>query len=259
MDKLKLYCTDLDGTILTSEKPKDGEFVICVAVKNNKCASFMYNESYDKFLKIISNINTLPITSRCEESYNNIYFKKFFEYALVDNGAKLLHNGEVDIEWLEESRDIINKHKSKEKFEMAKKYIESFGYERKWSTEFVLDYAIRNISEERVNELKSLLSEYSDVLNIRFGKHSVIGTYKCLTKGINIKRFADRYGYELFISSGDSLEDISMFDYTKYSYWKGLDEIKNSSNNIIVFNGDNSSKYNYINWLIDNIYDLVCK
>ena len=117
-EKRKLWATDMDGTLICNQPVN--KYGICVAVKGGKNSSFMKNETYDKLMKLINceDINILPITSRCRTSYLNIYFNKFFDRALVENGAILVSNNkQEEIEWITESREIIKevkKNKCKE-------------------------------------------------------------------------------------------------------------------------------------------------
>lgn len=213
----KLYCTDMDSTIICNQQPT--EFGVCVAVKGGRNTSFMYNEAYDKFVEITKKIKTLPITTRCEKSYNNIYLKKLFNYALVDNGAILVCDNLKEREdWILESREIVKE--DAENFEKIRKIIESYGYKEKWGSEFVLDYVNKDVTDEDILNIQKEIDGLTDNLLINIKNTSFVCTYKKLSKGSNIKRFATKYSYELYISSGDNLEDESMFEVTKYSVGK---------------------------------------
>lgn len=242
---MRLYCTDLDNTIICGQEPE--YFGTCVAIKNNKKASFMTMESYDKFIEIISNIMTLPITTRCEKSYNNIYLKKFFKYALVDNGAILISENAKECEdWIKESRQIISPYKKE--FEEIRKLIEFYGYKEKWGSEFVLDYVNKEITEEKKNELQKKLESYGNFL-INIGKTSFVCTYNKLSKGENIKRFAQKYGYEIYITTGDNKEDESMFCESVHSFGKNNAKINLKS----------TDKLDFCNKVINEVYELLTK
>lgn len=240
----RLYCTDLDNTIICGQQPN--AYGICVAVKNGKNASFMNNESYDKFISIVKKIKTLPVTTRCEKSYNNIYLKRLFDYALVENGAVLVTDKQDEYDaWLEESRSIVSKEKSE--FETVRGIIESFGYKEKWGSEFVLDYTNKDITDSDRDALKIVMEEYKENFLINIGKTSIVCTYKKLSKGVGIKRFAKKYSYDLFLSTGDNLEDESMFKETKNSIGKNNAEY--------VFTAD--TKLEYCDKVIDKVIELI--
>lgn len=213
----QLYCTDLDSTIICSQVPT--QLGVCVAVKNNKNASYMTNESYDTFIKIINSIDTLPITTRCEKSYNNIYLKKFFKYALVDNGAILVCEDEnIKEQWIKESYQIVKD--DQKDFEKVRTIIEKFGYTEKWGSDFVLDYVNKDITPELIENLKQEIAPFSENLLVNINKTSAVITFEKLSKGASIERFAKQFNYELFLTSGDNKEDESMFNKSIISIGK---------------------------------------
>ena len=64
----KLFCTDLDNTIICNEKPN--LLGICVATKNNINSSYMDNKTYDKFIKIINHIKTIFVVHSYIQSWH---------------------------------------------------------------------------------------------------------------------------------------------------------------------------------------------
>ena len=240
----RIFCTDLDSTIICSQVPS--EFGICVAVKNGKNASFMRNESYDKFLRIINKIKTIPITTRCEKSYENIYLKKYFDYALVDNGAILVcQDPLVKEEWFNESMEISKPDRNN--FDKIRKIIENYGYYEKWGSEFVLDYVNKDATPELQEKIRKEIEPFSSNFLINIGKTSFLCTFNSLSKGENIKRFAKKFGYELYISAGDNKEDESMFKVTSISIGK-----KNAT-----FNFDIKDKLDYCDKVIDKVCEII--
>lgn len=240
----RLYCTDLDSTIICNQAPT--QLGICVATKNNKNASYMTNESYDTFIKIINSIDTLPITTRCEKSYNNIYLKKFFKYALVDNGAILVYDDKkIRDNWVAESYKLI-KNDQKD-FEEIRSIIEKFGYTEKWGSDFVLDYVNKNINSETIEKLKQEITPLSDNLLININKTSILVTFEKLSKGANIERFAKQFNYELFLTSGDNKEDESMFNKSTISLGK-----KNAT-----YCKECNDKLEFCDFIINTAYTII--
>lgn len=240
----KVFFTDLDSTIICSQEPE--KFGICVAMKNGRKSSFMYNDTYNKFIKITEKIDVIPITTRCEKSYNNIYLKKFFKYALVDNGAILISEDKsLCNEWIKESRKIIKDDVVN--FEAIRNIIEKYGYKEKWGSEFVLDYVNTNINENIVEKIKEEIKNLSDNLLINIGKTSIVVTYNKLSKGENIYRLAKKLNLNLWLSAGDNKEDESMFKKTELSIGK----------NNATFNFPISDKLTFCSTVIDKAYTLI--
>lgn len=244
MGKNNLFCVDIDNTLICQTVPD--KYGICVAVKNGKNASYMRNDTYDKFVRLTSLITVLPVTTRCRESYENIYLKKFFERALVDNGAILVSKSSQEMkDWIFDSRKLIEG--AKVSFDEARKLIEAYGYTEKWGSEFVLDYTCKGITQDDKKELMKELDKFSGDLLVRMGETSMLCTYKNLSKGENIKRYARKFNYNLFISAGDSLEDVSMFEQTDISIGK--------SGSTYIFKTDN--KLDFCDSVVNTVYDLL--
>lgn len=226
------YFTDLDSTIICNKKELG---TICVAEKNGKPSSFLKIEDIIDLYELSRRISIIPITTRCQQSYENIYIKSLFRYALVDNGARFISNSKIESEqWLQQSRQIISNDKTY--FDKARTLIEHYGLIEKWGSEFVLDYIIDE-SKPYIDphQIAKELKEYNDVLLINPRKKSMVCTYKKLSKGVAIERYCDLFSCIPFLSSGDGEEDISMFERTKHSIG-----IKDKSNaEILIPNGLN--------------------
>ena len=210
------YFTDMDSTIICSKVT--GDDLVCVATKNGKSTSFMRKGSKELFDTITTKIVTVPITTRCERSYNNILLKTLFKHALADNGARLITEDEKEREeWLAESYEISSGARAQ--FDECRKIIESYLYKEKWGSDFVLDYSCKMITAEEVKKLASELEKFTELL-VNTGKTSIVVTFKCLSKGVAIKRYCKKFGFFPYLSSGDNKEDESMFNVTKFSIGK---------------------------------------
>lgn len=239
-----LFCTDLDNTLFCQVKPDN--FGICVAMKNGVHASYMTSESYDKFVALTKMLHILPVTTRCRKSYENVYLKKYFNRALVDNGAVLVSkNAKEEIDWLNESYKLIEKYEPA--FKELRNILESYGYEEKWGSNFVLDYVHKGLTEEKKREISKILETYNKDFLINMGNSSMLCTYKKLSKGENIKRYAKCYEYNLFMSAGDNLEDVSMYEQTDISIGKKA----------ATYILDTNDKLEFCNFVINTVYDLL--
>lgn len=240
----KVYFTDMDSTIICSGV--QGDDLVCVAIKNGKPASFMRKTSLEKFEEITQIIMTVPITTRCDRSFRNIFLKDLFDVALVDNGAILLRgkNLEVDETWLKESFEITAPWRNN--FDQARSIIESYGYKEKWGSDFVLDYTHKDISEDDKSKMKEQLVSLDGLL-VNISKSGCIVTFVCLSKGATVKRFSEKYGYIPYLSSGDNAEDQSMFQETQLSVGK-----KDAT-----FNFETKNKLEFCDFVINTVYELL--
>ena len=97
-----LLFTDLDGTLIRSYRRKFDDDVICVERHRDREFSFISSKKLELLHNLIKNDNVLviPITTRSEAEYRRIKIPdESFKYALIDNGARLLVDGEIDEEW----------------------------------------------------------------------------------------------------------------------------------------------------------------
>ena len=104
-----LLFTDLDGTLIRSYRRKFDDDVICVERHRDREFSFISSKKLELLHNLIKNDNVLviPITTRSEAEYRRIKIPDVsFKYALIDNGARLLVDGEIDEEWEKESKKM---------------------------------------------------------------------------------------------------------------------------------------------------------
>lgn len=225
----KTWFTDMDGTIMCNKKgcasPKG---LVPVAQKNGKHASYMTPHAFTTLKKITRMLECVPITTRCMESYKNIFIGSSFSHALVENGAILIKWEKsncgiiwnIDHDWLQESMDIVSE--DKKTFLKAKALLLTCGYVEKWqNVQFTLDFVQMENCGDKTSpkEMAEILKREGcgDVLLIVPGNSGICCTYKKLSKGEAIKRYCKKFGSYPLISSGDREEDNSMFGHTFYS------------------------------------------
>lgn len=100
MKKKVILLSDLDNTLIFSYKKLSAENV-CVEKKDGKELSYMTPLSAEMFAEIVKRVTFIPVTTRSAEQYGRIIFPGEYipEYAVIDNGANLLVNGQTDREW----------------------------------------------------------------------------------------------------------------------------------------------------------------
>ena len=254
---MKIFATDLDSTIIVNKPPRNLENYVCVS-ETPRGKSYISKDNLQKFIKISTLTKIIPITTRGVVSYNTIDFGIPFEYALVDNGAILLHNNEIDKEWLEESRKLFEKGKNS--FNIGYNYLEQNGFKTKTNSEFTIDFNVRDMTlEERdkhYEKLEKLIGEQFDVFKIGNnpnGLKGIYATYKEFNKGDSLKRFIKKLGtIEKLIVAGDSGSDWSMMKQSEYSI--GLSD----SPAHYTFEKEKFTNYtyDYIDFVIDTVFKL---
>ncbi len=102
-----LFVCDLDNTLIHSYKKRNmGD--ICVEIRNGKELSYMTAENYKLLAKVVTMCKFIPLTTRSLEQFRRIDFGFVPKYAIVANGAILLKRGEIDDEWMQQSRALVS-------------------------------------------------------------------------------------------------------------------------------------------------------
>ncbi len=122
-----IFASDLDNTLIYSNR-KYGNDVSEIMVADRidgEIRSFMPLEAYQELRLVRSMFTFIPVTTRNIEQYNRIGFK--CNHAIVNNGATVLLDGKVDLEWDGRIKEQMNKlPKSLE--EVSKELDEWFSY-----------------------------------------------------------------------------------------------------------------------------------
>lgn len=103
-----IFASDLDNTLIHSYKNAEYNDV-CVESKDLKKLSFMTQSSYLKLQDINNKVIFIPITTRSIEQYRRIKLLKkgFPKYAITSNGGHLIVDNNIDKDWFEESKKLI--------------------------------------------------------------------------------------------------------------------------------------------------------
>ena len=205
------WFSDLDNTLIYSHRTTFTSEKIIAEWLNGKEQSYITKETYS-FMKNME-CNFVPVTTRSIEQYKRIYlFEEEIpvKYALVCNGAILLVDGKIDIDWYEESKrivqqDMIELHRLRERLSE---------YDIKELEDMMLYF-----KAERTEQVAKYLKEFTDNqrMYIGFDKRKVYCIPVCLSKGNAIQRFCNRFEVKLSVASGDSEFDLSMLNTTNVS------------------------------------------
>ena len=95
-----LFACDLDNTLIHSYKHKTDDD-ICIEIYNGREQSFISKRTAELLREVVRRVLFIPVTTRSIEQYRRIKWLEGTkpEYAVVSNGANLIHNGDIDDEW----------------------------------------------------------------------------------------------------------------------------------------------------------------
>lgn len=104
-----LFATDLDNTLIYSQRRDIGEKKVPVELYEGRQVSFMTKQSQELLLKLKDQIEIVPLTTRSTQQYERICFAKEWSptFALTGNGGTLLYQGREDMQWTEETKRLI--------------------------------------------------------------------------------------------------------------------------------------------------------
>lgn len=205
------WFSDLDSTLIYSHRTDFSTEKVPVEYLHGKEQSYMTQRTYD-FLRDLS-IDLVPVTTRSIEQYNRLFvFEREISatHALVCNGAILLHRGEVDKKWLDETKRIAQKGICE--LEVIQK--ELSGYNVK-NVEGVMLYFKAENPETEAMYFRQRYAEEN--VYIGFDKRKVYIIPSEINKGSAICRYCERFGISETIASGDSEFDVPMLNVANIS------------------------------------------
>lgn len=219
-----IYFTDLDRTLIYSKKFTNGnEDEVCIEKYNGEDISFMTKSSIQTLKEILLKKQVIPCTTRSIEQFERIEFKKQginFEWAIVCNGAYILHNGKRLKEW----DDILLKELSKnENFENVRKEFEKYeniqGVIKVSGVYDLFFYLV--VDKEKYNE--ESLKEFIGYLNkvgwdIHTSGRKVYFLPRTLKKENAVKFLSNYLNEKVFAALGDSSMDLNMIRISNKGY-----------------------------------------
>lgn len=207
-ENMKIFCCDLDNTLIFSYKHDIGIRKQCVETYQGRKVSFITEDTAELLEQIKDKLWLVPTTTRTIEQYQRINFSFTPRYALTCNGGVLLVNGKEEMTWYKKSKDLVMD--CQKELSKAETILEQDIYR---------NFEIRNIKELflftksmqpqlSVENLKSTLD--NKLLDISYNGQKVYIIPKNLNKGMAIKRFREWFGADEVIAAGDSEFDIPM-------------------------------------------------
>ena len=210
-----LLATDIDNTLLYSYKyKKDND--ICIEMLNGEKQGFCSATTLELLKDISDKVLVVPITSRSIEQYERIEWPQDIKpaFAVVANGAILMADNNIDMDWYNNMRAIIQKYSSE--FDSLQKYvIEKYKCKCK-----IIDDSFIVIITESVDfaikvEVDFLSKTKMEV--VRNGRKVYLFP-KGLNKGTALEMLKEKFHCDKVFSAGDSNNDIDMLMKSDYAF-----------------------------------------
>lgn len=210
-DSGMVFHSDLDNTLIYSYKHEIGIHKKCVEIYQNREISYMTDVSITLLNQLRQKALFVPTTTRTVEQYQRIRLgEQPPEYALACNGGVLLVHGEKDMNWYEESRELLADCQTE--LRDAQKLL--------WTDENV-NFEVRNIEElfvftksarprQTIWRLQNYLA--GSPLEVFSNGVKIYAVPKKLSKGEAVRRFRQKVQAGSVVAAGDSRFDISMLE-----------------------------------------------
>jgi hydroxymethylpyrimidine pyrophosphatase-like HAD family hydrolase len=240
-----LFASDLDNTLIHSCKralPSD----VCVEVKDGRALSFITQEARRMLRKVRDVCRFVPVTTRSLEQYRRLSLMEGSEpdFALVCNGAILLRNGEVDAEWLRESRETLKECAAH--LESYAGFLSRFSPDVRVVDGFFIFAGFKGGDAEpldlAVSETDRVIDKKLFELQVAYRKIYIMP--KALNKGIAVSRLiGGRKGdsKDLLVCAGDSLLDLPMLAIADISLVPSNYPVKRD--HFVFADSDNSANF----------------
>ncbi|MDO4614558.1 MAG: HAD family hydrolase [Lachnospiraceae bacterium] len=208
---MKLFCMDLDNTIIYSYRHDIGEHKRNVEIYQGREVSFVTDRTYELLLKMREQFLLVPVSTRTIEQYSRIDLGiGSFPYALVCNGGVLLRDGERDQNWYEESKKAIEE--SLPALARAADFLKR-DPRRIFELRFIEDLFLFTKCEEPgqvTKELEMLLA--GEPVTVYHNGIKVYAVPRNLSKGRAVERLCEALKPEKLLAAGDSGFDSSMVE-----------------------------------------------
>ena len=204
---MKMFCTDLDNTLIYSYKREIGEEKRCVEIYKDKEISFITEKSIQLLTKIAKKAMVVPVTTRTVEQYQRIELGIGVpKYALTCNGGVLLKDGEKDMCWHYDSLKLAET--SWDELWKAQDILK-YDKNRSMEVQFIEELFVFTKStkpEETVHKLMEKLD--LSKMDIFSNGVKIYAIPKNLTKGNAIRRLREALGIEYVTAKGENIFDL---------------------------------------------------
>lgn len=204
---------DLDGTIIFSRRSSQNELTHLVPVERyrDRHIAFMTPKAYELMNKLMAIRGFVPTTTRTLEQFNRVSFSHRTEWAIVCNGAVILHNGIEDVRWSQHISQVIPKDRN-----LVFDQLIHLANDHGWVNQVVRDTFFYMVTPHGMNEKQQLkvhhlirtLDSERWVTSIQARKIYVLP--RAVDKALAMQAVLDYTGYQESFAAGDSRLDLNM-------------------------------------------------
>ncbi len=205
-----LFACDMDNTLIHSSRLyKEND--INVEIYDGREISFMSPKAIELLDKLLQSdkVDFLPVTTRSIAQFSRIQLPDSVNTALVCNGTILLKNGAPDEKWQETAVAETEKYLP-EMENLCRKYEESGLFRTVKIVDGMFLFAARE-NRDGIEALAEKLAAET-TLNLEVSGRKMYWFTPIADKGVSLKRYCEKFGYEMVVAAGDSSIDYSMLN-----------------------------------------------
>ncbi len=212
-----IFATDLDNTMIFSHRRVLGleDTLCCVEYYNGKPLTYMTPAAIEMLNFLLSKIYVIPTTSRSISQFKRVEIFGSTEYAIVDNGGTILYKGEPLHDWSNYINKVLESYDLESVFEIFQNLPGLV------STPRIVDQKFLFAKSETTKSCEDFLRIKLDTKwKVSIQGQKVYAIPMEITKGNALKFICENLvaDNQLIISAGDSNLDMSMLDYSNYSF-----------------------------------------
>ena len=212
-----IFATDLDNTMIFSHRRVLGleDTLCCVEYYNGKPITYMTPSAIEMLNYLLSKIYVIPTTSRSIAQFKRVEPFRSTKYAIVDNGGTILYNGEPLPDWSNYINKVLESYDLESVLEIFQNLPGLV------STPRIVDQKFLFAKSETTKSCEDFLRIKLDTKwKVSIQRQKVYAIPKEITKGNALKFICENLvaDNQPIISAGDSNLDMSMLDYSDYSF-----------------------------------------
>ena len=212
-----LFACDLDNTLIHSYKHRTDDD-ICIEIYNGREQSFISNRAVELLKEVVKKVLFIPVTTRSIEQYQRIQWIEGTkpEYAVVSNGANLIHNDNIDLKW---NSYFFNEH--------IQPYIDELEHQQILLSQnpnfticrFVDDSFLFLKCSDAV-DVESISTELQEQTNltVQYSGRKIYLFPPKLNKGEALLRLKQIFNPNKVFCAGDSVIDVPMLNLADIAY-----------------------------------------
>lgn len=211
-----LFACDLDNTLIHSYKHKtDGD--ICIEIYNGREQSFIAGRTVEFLKKIVGEFLFIPVTTRSIEQYNRINWIEGTtpKFAVVSNGANLLQNGKIDLNWQKDFYKKICPYKNE-----LQRQLENLSPNKNFTISRIVDGSFLFLKCSDDTDIKKIAEEIQTDTNlaVEYSGQKIYLFPPKLNKGAALLKLKKIFEPAKTFVAGDSSIDIPMLNIADIAF-----------------------------------------